>query len=1501
MGDGRSAYWFAAAMMLSLQVDRPAAAQQEATEREAPRAVYLDTSFEAEQALARVAQLEADGQWVEAAARLQQVSRDFGRHVIADGPGRYVSICEAVGRRISEWPSDGLAAYRTAFEPAARNALTTARRAGDIADLLAVGDEFFATRSGAEAMDLAAQFAMERGQFNSARQWLDQLLAHHPDRVELGAMWRAKSAVCVARLGDLSRLTALAEAHPAERPGASVRWAGREQSLGEFARGSLREIQGSHAEGSELLRAASEKTTTSIFCGAAHRRARFACRAAAEAVLWKFTAFGHQDETSDFAERSAGEPAYEDSYSRGLQTGLLLSMMPVEGGGLIYVQDGRSVWAVDSRDASRAVWMFEASSRDAAASAWLHDESVPPLHTLLYAGDSQTTRGAASPNARGGATEGRVYAHVEGKQKDIGEDAVAQATSGVALVCLDARSGAMVWRNDLESLGTAFEDASLDGAPILHDGDLYVVGRRRKSFGFEACFLLRLNAEDGQLLDMIHVGEAATGSYGYRRATIGHPAAEADRVFVQSNLGSIAAYASQRGRLIWIHTYESVLDKDSEMTWPDRVGRPVRSWSYQPVVCWRDAIICMPLDSTDVLILSQEDGRLIRRISGDAIERPEMILGVSEDRMYLVGSDVVCYDLAAGRVAWQRPLDTGQLLGRGALTDTGLLIPTDRGLLQYPLEGGRATVFRWLPEQAGHVLPLADQIVIAAPKLLYGLVGREDAFARMTQRMADAPDDPWIALSLAELAFYSADYASGLDAVEEAVRRLGGFARMTDAVARRRLFQRLMGLADSLLAAHLSAAAAPHDERGEIESADTGAQTQPLRAIEAAVTLLRMAGQCGPTPEDQVVQRFRLARLLVLAEDMVGAVEAYQQVLVDPGLRRVVLHRAESFEFLATETTGDGRDDEADTGRAGLSADSTRAGSFAAARIGALVRKQGPSVYEAVDQKARDRLRIARGMEDDAAILEVAEAFPNSSAATEARAVHARRMRASGELEAASRSFRGALADRRYSGRPELIREYAECLVAAGRPADAADWLARGVRDYPDYVISHDGGRDGFAGYRERLVGSRSYVNPSQAITVAPVTSTYDRLFPDRATVLEPLLAELPDTTWEDMLTAGAGQVDCRHPITGRSRWPRPFATRAQPILLGMDVSRYYLATVSRVFALTRTSGQLEWQFGDEPPDDPLVEPESLPSWVYFAVSGERLYAGNDRGRIVGLSLADGALRWSIEAGAAPAAPMVANDAYVCYAAAQGADLRIVVLDAADGRKVRTIQPADAWPLHQLMLTRKDRLLLVRSTTIQCIDVSSGESQWHVTAEEHFHLPTLQIDADAIYVSDDARRIRAYDLDEGRVLWRSAPIGPRADQGIWAQLANGSIYVACADRLQCLDAADGRSLWEASAPGCLKVQAPRLTADGVVTISPTDAARSRSGRREAADAAAQEEGRRYRIRRYRLATGSEMPLFDGGELVTGPIESLGGMILRDHAILLLDGSRLIGHVSRQQE
>ena len=1409
---------------------------------------YLNTSFQAQEALDRVRTHLHNKNWSAAAATYQDIGEKFGHYLIDIAPGRYVSIRRYVNIQVAGWPKIGLAAYRAAFEKAAETAMARGRGTGTVEGLVSIATRYYATETGARALDEASQLAIENGDFQSASQRYTDLLSNHPDREKHRLEWQTKRALCSAWQGDLTKLRKLDRELDTVSSGSRVDWAGRSRTLGRFVKEMLAQIEesGSHPP-------LPSATGTQMFCGNADRSAFFATTPAVEARLWRFTDFG-KGGFAGLEDREDLNVGTTSAYLRSLGSGRLLTSIPVFGGGRLYCHDNRSVWAIDPDSTDKPVWRADLFSSPSVDARWTSEDEPPNQFTTLWA-------------------DGRLFVHLEHKP---GKTGGAEAHKTSALACLDAATGKTVWQNDLKDLASAFEDLRLDGAPLLHHGKLFVVARRRKAFGFETCLLLCLEPQTGRLLWRTHIGEAPTGSYGYYRPTRAHPAATGDMVIVHTNLGTVAAVSATTGHVIWLTAYPSRYADDSEMAWSTRMGRPVRSWQYQPTMLWRDTVLCVPLDLEEILILKQKDGRIHKRIPLERLFNPDTLLGLHDDLLYAVGNQVVCFDLSAGKIAWQRPLAEGQLLGRGVVTAGGLFIPTNRALLHYPLDGGPAKTFSWKPKEAGNLIALPDQIVVAAADSLSGLVSVDAALTRLTDRMKQRPEDHGRALALADLAFDIGENSQGLDAVREAVDRLGGFARIHDDQTRRQLFQRLLELSRRLSRTTKQPARPPQASiQGPANIGD----------LDAAIDLLKMAGQCTTQPQEQVIYRLLLAGVQLRRGRPGAAVLTYQQILSDRSLRRLRLRILRELMPPESGATFGSADEEVES----------LVGFRVEKWIDGLIRRYGRGAYAAVEDRARDRLKVARATEDTVALLEVAEAFPNSRTRTDALLAHARLALALHQQRAALRSYRLVASDVQDARRPAVLREFINALSDAGQLEQADHWLQRGIRDDPSFRFEQDGRRIGFAQLRRLITGDRRFRSAAHSVMTWPVKKTFSRLYSDRVAVLAPMFNRLPAAGWGAILTYANGRIEARSAVSGRSLWPAPVPCRNQPLFLGTAAQSDVFATTRRLFAVSRSGGQVIWQFGTEAPDDPSADPESLPAWTSYAMTGKRLFVTSDRSELVCIDLQYGNLRWHRETGDGAANHLAADDRHVFYARWQGRHNAIHILSAETGEEIGTALADEARTFQQLIPTGDGNLLAVLSRSILAIRPADGEVLWRIDTPDHYVLASLALGVDGLFVSDDGRRIAKYDLDTGRELWRTPPVDGDDRDGLWSEVVGMRLLAASADALAAFDTADGRELWTTRSPPGLKLQPPIVVAEALITISP-ESEKAETKDSEPSGPPQQTDGRRYRIRRFNLTDGRESPVTETGALVTEPLKSFGGLFARNRCLLLLDGQRLVGYV-----
>ena len=102
-------------------------------------------------------------------------------------------------------------------------------------------------------------------------------------------------------------------------------------------------------------------------------------------------------------------------------------------------------------------------------------------------------------------------------------------------------TGRLLWRTDARSVEIRAAEVKFDASPLIRGDRLLIAGRRRRSFGFEDCYLYGFNARDGRLEYRVHLGSASTATLGSRATTTAIAALHDDTAYVCSGLGSIAA------------------------------------------------------------------------------------------------------------------------------------------------------------------------------------------------------------------------------------------------------------------------------------------------------------------------------------------------------------------------------------------------------------------------------------------------------------------------------------------------------------------------------------------------------------------------------------------------------------------------------------------------------------------------------------------------------------------------------------------------------------------------------------------------------------------------------------------------------------------------------------------------------------------------------------------------------------------------------------------------
>ncbi len=1398
----------------------PSAIPEGQKDDDAPN-VYVGDSMEAASALREAERLAKAERWDEAAQAYRRAREAHGDKLVRVAPRDYLGVVAFINQRLSQWPAQALTRYRLLVAGEAEQRLRVARSRRDLSCLLAVYEEQFCTKQGAEAGDLAAQIAMEAGRFDLAIRIYDALLAAHPDRKASAGAWRAKLALAHTWAGNDALAKPLLDKIRTEHAEEELTWAGRKEPLWKIV-AQLR---------STLRRPTTQprSVTWPMIRGSVDRSDIAEGGLPASAPLWEygpkhgFDPLGKgQDRPSRLTQggqvvlRGPLQVRSRRGHSREIGRGP--SIVPVCDREALYFTDGLSVWGLRATNGSEVWPAYEAPHVDSLRLATPSRRQPPDLHACVLHGD-------------------RLYAVLG--QSEFTFRRGSPHTVG-QLVCLDTRSGKPIWSLRLDEVDPKLEDVRLDSAPVPHGDKLFAVARRRKRFGFEDCYLLRIDAETRRLDWMRYLASASVSSYGVGRQTQTFPAIQGETVYVCTNLGAVAAVSAPTGRVRWLRVYHE--DRTEEMEGL-RYSRRLPSWRFDAPICWGRRVVCAPLDSEKLLVLDAERGQIVVEIELGRLGHMQQVLGVLHDVLYVAGRELVAWDLKENDPKWSRSLvEYGGLLGRGQLTRSHVYLPAGDGIVRFALGGGSPEVYEWSPLGEGANLLVRPEIVVAAGEdRIIGYAPKDEAFARLQRRIEAAPSDPEPRLDLAEVAYRVGERSRAVAELTRAIEVCGGFARISDPKLKRRIFEDFIEFGDRALADQ------PPDP--------------PF-----ALKLYEQAAQCPPDPQGQVIYRLRIARASMALQKIERAIEQFQQIIADGGLRSQRVFPLEVEE-------------------------SWPAGRWAEARVREILAEYGRQPYAAFEKRAEAMLAVGREQNDVEIIQRVIEGYPNSLAARKALVVKARILEGRGQPRQAVRAYLDLLTrDPNTPEAPVLLRHIAAAYLKAERPRSARRWLARGARLFPEARFRKQEETMGFAEMAHRIAKEADYGPPLPKFSV-PVTTHWKREFPGWVALLPPRNAELPDTRWDFYVTYSNGRVEAFSAPGNQPLWSAPLDCEERPQLLGMAQDRLLLANRRKLLCVDIPSGRTLWfaeAFAKEQ-DRAEVDPEDIARWEYWAMSEDRVYCASSDAEVVCYDLRTGKEIWRERLLAKLRdAPLVSDDFFLYEVRAHGnAKSSLHVLDAESGRTVRKIELASA--VHSTWMTMSDVGLVVRATTrrLTTIDPFTGEQAW----AEGLELPNVRasflVGPESLFVSNDGLTVVRRDLETGKAIAQSPSI-PGATRGdVYPRLDGNRLFVRTSEVIAALDRETMDLRWRGITDHAGTLSFHQIGQPFIVGV---DGWHDPEGRRP---------GRRYVAYFYDRRSDSGI-IPPGGRVDLGYYEHGRNLQFADHTILIADGNTIHGWSSSDE-
>ncbi len=936
-----------------------------------PAGVSVPESPGAAELLDKAHDKETQKQWKTAAEFYQEALSKYPSRVVpvlrdADkGIFQYSGIAPLVQERISKWPAEGLAVYRAQAGPAANDLLSEAAP-GDLAALRNIFWNDFDTDAGKTAALRLMDADVEGGDFVAAAWIGDRLLDLHPFLAGDRGMITYQTAVAWHWAGDSARAHALLERLKVEGP----------NDVGSIGG---KDVQLVDALSSALAAPAPKPTTrpsdadTYPSYGGLGGRGDISPSSAKPGASLNSVLLTQPDYAGVMASQRTG---YQATDQQSLANYLAMGVMPVADAGALFFQDGRNIYAVDADSGAPLPGWLSTYPGDrqgqyrlnvfGRARSELLTVSVSPASVLAVMG--QPDRGSAL-NGQVGMPNG-MPPQMLGMQPQ---------TSTVKLVCLDRQSGRELWNRtpaELPDSAAALKTAEYSGTPLIIPGadSVLVVARGSKENQFDDCYVVCLSEKTGQYRWSTYIGSATRNIDvdGFVSEDPSMMALANGRVFIMTNLGTVASIDPNDGRMLWVNSYNrDGSDNPDAMIMQRRqfgafgnasgTSGTAKVWAHNPVVVSGGYVFALPCDTKQLLVYDAGSGEEQKRLpmaAWDGTNPPAVLLGVrgsdvcvtSDKGVFMIDWKKYEDGNPAGATRWKEADIThddehSDVCGRGFITADSIFVPTKNRLIQMSWRSGKAQAFypatgKFSGDQGpGNILVTSQNVVVAGQTRVDVYTDLSLVRQKYESAMAASPEDPEPRIRYAEALFSGGQTESAIAKVDDAINLIGGLHAMRSGRDRELIFNAMLDFA-----------------RRADKNADPNKLTE---GVAFANEFYDRAAAAADSALDNA--NYRLARAAFDHEqkDFAGEVKLCQEVLANDDMRGSAL------------------------------SDDTNAGSAAEAAIDAALAIDA-SVYSDIETQAAAALKDARASHEADQLLSVATVYPNSKAAVDARqdAVH---------------------------------------------------------------------------------------------------------------------------------------------------------------------------------------------------------------------------------------------------------------------------------------------------------------------------------------------------------------------------------------------------------------------------------------------------------------------------------------------------------------------------------
>lgn len=616
-------------------------------------------------------------QWEKAFKHLQKVFEAQSTGLVLTDSGIMLPSRLIAREALLELPPAGQDAYRIFFDAEAKKLLEQAQGPEELTKLTQIFTRYLVTSVGDEAANRLGDLHFEAGNFAQAINAWRSILEERPDSKIPKAKLRVKIAVGLARLqrwGDFRQLFRVIEQQHAQE---KLTIAGKEISPAEYLRPYLGRSQLNAAQ----LAAAGKKLPADIPLSGNPE------------PLWQFRFFPHHDPVKD---NQAPGLRMQQNWGWGGGGGGVSEVVPsvAVDQDRVYVNFVGYALGIDQQHGK----LLYRSGRFLDAIQKAQQGQLQSIEQFTLALGSDRTWNIATDPAANNQQQGMRF-RGDGNTGSFGIWARELATGKEIL------AGKNI---------TELKEWSMRGTPLVTPDRIFVCASKPNQRG--ELHLLALNPKDARLLWSTLVGTYVNEQQYYyyyqpQRSTQPTLMIDGDRLYVDTNAGSLVQIEVASGQVDWGLNYSSDPQQNRDMWWGP----------WGPVMNNDRLTVSPPLMVNGILYVK---GMRSRRLYAIDPQRPKVlwtrpvpqsatVLAVDDERFYLGGEEISAYEAGTRKILWSANIVPGTSWNRPLVTQNRIYSFSPRGIYEVDKATG----------QLLHLLRGADQYslggeLIVAPKCL---------------------------------------------------------------------------------------------------------------------------------------------------------------------------------------------------------------------------------------------------------------------------------------------------------------------------------------------------------------------------------------------------------------------------------------------------------------------------------------------------------------------------------------------------------------------------------------------------------------------------------------------------------------------------------------------------------------------------------------------------------------------------------------------------------------